>query len=426
MNCPICNHKEFQNVDEFNYRDLGMQACMNCGFVTIPSRFKDNTEAKEYYRKEYRGCPSANDFFAQQNKMIYHDQLLTPHMAEYLKNHERTDVHLLDVGAAYGVFLHWVKQAFGVNVYGTEWTEGYKRNAFHEFGLRLTDEIDESRKYNVIASYHVLEHQIDPHLELKRYSELLTDDGFLYLSTPTWFYKFHNFGGSGCSLNEYYHKDHINMWTEQNLEYMIHKAGFQVFAKNSAVYGTTYVCKKGQSEKEVKHDSAENVLNRMSAIFEAYKCYEQKDFKKAIEIFDNFPMAWKSYYEMNRQAFDKNGFEWIEKEVLQPMSKACVGHAEIILYIADICMRYDQFPLAVTLLQEGLKHKHNWPPYLQALARAYRELAVRVEAQERANYVMQARDINKKLMSLSPRFIEESLSWIYQDNANLPIPSGNK
>ena len=193
MRCPACNGTEWKNVDQYRVKPEGMSACQNCFFVSYPKKYKTEEEIKEYYRKEYRQPPTAANLFSGERKLYYHEVILKPLIEEW-KAQGLTKPVVGEVGSAIGMFLNWMKIKMPeAEIHGTELTTSFRRVAFHEFGIQLNEEFDFTRRYDLVVSYHVLEHQLDPDIMLARYAHTLSERGVMYLSTPVWFREATNF-----------------------------------------------------------------------------------------------------------------------------------------------------------------------------------------------------------------------------------------
>lgn len=262
MRCFICDEtNKWKNVDNFRMKSqklnektkklepVGMEICMSCGVVSFPSRYQSPEAIKEYYRNSYRAAPSSAGLFTGERKLQYHEFFLKP-LFESWKEAGITKPVIGEIGSAFGMFLNWVRGKFPeADLHGTELTKTYRRIAYHEYGLKLEEDFDTSKKYDLIVSYHVLEHQVDPDKMLKQYADCLKETGVFYLACPIWFREIAN-GASvpGFDLDYYWAPDHINSWSEKHLEYLIAKAGLEIVYKNDDIYGNTYILKRTTKE----------------------------------------------------------------------------------------------------------------------------------------------------------------------------------
>jgi len=161
--CLVCEKTDqWENVDAYRIKPVGMCICKSCGFVTYPQRLKDSTKKlKEFYKKDYRKPPSIANHFSSEKKMHYHKAFLADLFRQWKE--EKKNPVVVEIGAAYGFFLqHVIKAAFKeAEIYGTELTKSFVANAWELFKIKLEEEIDLSRNYDLIVSYKVAEHMPD-------------------------------------------------------------------------------------------------------------------------------------------------------------------------------------------------------------------------------------------------------------------------
>ena len=166
VRCQVCNTKgKWENVDEYRHVKKGMAICNNCGFVTYPDRISDTGKITDYYEESYRQPPNANNIYTCERKLQYHSAFLDDVFQKW--RDDKPDANILEIGSAFGMVLDWVKGTYDFNVFGTELTRSFVRNAYYMYGLELTPDFDDTRQYDMIMSYKVHEHipNCDDHLE---------------------------------------------------------------------------------------------------------------------------------------------------------------------------------------------------------------------------------------------------------------------
>lgn len=429
VSCPICDSSDWKNVDEFRYKASGMSLCVKCGFITYPDVISKSSDLKEFYREEYRDVPSVANVYAGQRKMHYHGQFLIPVLDEW-KKAGRKGIAVAEIGAAFGMFLDWIKKYIpGTEVYGTELTLSFRRNAWHEFGINLTEELDTSIKYDLITSYKVAEHQPFIDKELRKYVECLKEDGLMYISVPTWFGPLNNFGTNGFSIEYYFHKNHINVWTRKLFETLLKKVGLEIVKENHQYYDDTYLCKRNDalmSETPVYEDPAE-IIKHLSNVKKAAIAIDEGRFSEALQAWPNFPYAYQGLYESNRAQFHKEGWDWIKANVLDKATRDCPDSADVCLFCADISMRYSKWPIAIEYLNKSLEYRPQNPPAFMNLGSCFRALAdAATDPKDKLRMLSEARAVMRHLKQVSLQNFGEAQTWIMNDNAKLPMPHESK
>lgn len=407
-----------------------MSICMGCGFVSYPKRYKSEDEIVKYYRTQYRKKPSVEHLFTGTRKLNYHEAFLREYF-EAWKVNKKTKPVVADIGAAFGLFLRWVKLNFPeAEVGGTELTTGFRRVAFHEFGIALSEKFDASKKYDMIASYKVAEHQMDADQKLIQYKECLKEDGLLYISVPTWFDVLSNFGVEGFNLDEYYNPNHINVWSRKLFETMLKKCGLRVIKFNNTMYSETYMCIRDDSlmKGPFIYEDPNDIINRMKLIKQAWSLARESKYEEAIKTYPKYPQAYFGLWETTRskahQQNDEVTYKLLFEKYVKPYIDACPQDPDCLRLAADIAMRYDEFAEAVSLLHKAIMMRPNASNYLINMAQCYRQMYLR-EHDPKIKYklIRESNSIYRHIMQVDPQHKNEVTRWIYANEAEIPIPN---
>lgn len=450
MRCVICDSTDkWENVDKYRMKPkakgkaVGMAVCGGCGFVSYPEKWKSPEEIKEHYRKSYRPGPTSQNLFTGSRKIHYHNVFLH-HIVEDWKA-RGVKPEIFEVGAAYGLVLAWLREKMEgkCNVRGSELTTSFRRVAHHELGIELNEDFDDSKKYDLIISYKVAEHQLDIDLELKTYAECLKDDGLLYISVPTWFDAMTCFGIQGFDLEYYYDPNHINVWTKAMFKYLLYKAGLCVLQEEHEIYDSTYICRRRRAEDAVPEfelEGPDNIKKVMGAIRAAYQDFVDGNYDRAIETFPNYPAAWVHRAEMQRALLFTQAdgvpfnvkdpeqsaacLDQLSKKLFEPALAACPGKIEILVMCMDFSMRAKQFDAAVAFGEKALKISPENPAVLHHMINCMRELAMRAKsAAEKEHYVRNGHEMAQHLKATSVQHFREATDLVYQFAAEMPLPS---
>lgn len=426
--CIVCDTVgEWKNVDHLQVAKTGLSICQHCGFVTHIDQLKTKDEIKEYYKKDYRPAPNSGNFFTGQRKLHYHQAFLSDLYTEWGKKDKKPEI--FESGTAYGLFLKWSKdylKAKGTeaSVTGTEWTESFKRVCFHHHGITLTDEMEENKLFDLIASYKVLEHQVDADREMRKFAKALKPDGLAYIGVPIWFGEMHNFGMGGFDLGYYYHKDHINVWNETLFKTLLKKAGFEIIKENDIYYDHVFLCKRNDElmkEKPIFRDP-KKVEKEMINIQIAENFKLENKFKDAIETWSNFPIAWINNYEKNRKQLNELGFEGIYEQHCKLAIEACPKSAEIMGHVAEICARYDEHERAIEHFDKAIAMRPNSPSYLLARAQSFIALSQLVDKdEEKLTCLAEARGTLYHCAGISDQTRYQTLDYIYKVESMMPV-----
>jgi len=425
MRCPICEETDmWENVDKYRTKPQGMAICNGCGFVSYPDKYQAKDEIIKYYEKEYRAAPNVMNIYTSERKMHYHGEFLKDVIQQF-KTENREEIVVTDIGSAFGMFLKWFRDFFPKGDYtGVELTKSFVRNAWHMYRIPTKNDFDDSKKYDLIASYKSLEHILDPDIELERYVNALKDDGYLYISVPTWFHQMKSFGMGGFDLEYYYSPNHINTWTRKHFEGLLASKGAKIVKENHTMYEDTYLCVRDLSiMKETYYEDPEEIKEKMAKIQEANDAYEIGDYDKAINIWPNFPIAHYVRYEYNRAKWHQLGFEEIYKQVCERALRECPDDSDAHYLAADICMRYGRYEEAIKHLNECNKLKPNMPNVFTMLGNCFRTLGNQsTDEKDKIKFFQQSRNCAMLLSKFGKQNEADAVTMMMHDNANIPTP----
>lgn len=419
--CTLCGATNWKNVDEFRYKPSGMHVCMSCAFITY-EKCKDVDKVNKSYEHDYRQAPTVNNVFSSERKLHYHAVFLEDVLKKWVT--ESKKVNVVEIGAAIGAFLNMVRHNVKTaTVYGTELTESFVRNAWHNYNLNLTPDFDDTIKYDLISSYKVAEHIPNIDKQLERYRNSLAEGGYLYISVPTWFGRLNNFGSTGYTIEDYYDPNHVNVWSQKQFEYLLAKSGFKVVKENHSYYDSTYLCQiSDKVDSGYKEDPALR-LEQLKKIFDASMAYDQSKFKDAIKLWPNFPVAQISYYEMNRNRAHLEGWDVIWNDYLKPALDACGPTHFILAHIVDVMMRYEKYGDALEYCKLWLDNHYMDTQALMNMAHIFRVQALAsTTSKEKEGLLRQANQVLSLVEKNSLERRYEAMTWIMQNNALIPTP----
>ena len=429
--CPCCDTiGQWKNMDhvrlkKFNIDKNGvntpinMSACQSCGMINYPDKYQTEEQIKEFYRSSYRPAPQAPNLFTGERKLQYHVRFLNPIFENWRKKGITQPV-IGEIGSAYGMFLNWIKGAFPESyIHGTELTSSYKRVAFHEYDIKLEDDFDTSKKYDLISSYHVLEHQLDPDKRLAEYAACLKDDGVFYLSCPVWFRDASNSATGGFDIDYYWATDHINCWSEQHLEYIIAKANLEIVTKDVFVYGNTYILKKSSQNVMRPKWDPKKCVEAAESIFKCWQLIQENKTAESIQAWPNCPSAWINHYELHRSEFHKSRAE-LDIFIKDSVS-ACPNSADVPMFVGDILSRYERYDESLEALKKALHMKPNNPTIIMAISNCHRMKSKKeTDPVKKEKLLRESINLLRFVMSTSTEMMPQALTWAYQDMSNLP------
>jgi len=429
LRCIVCNSTDkWENVDHVRNKPAGMHICTNCGFTSYPSKWQSKEAILEHYRKNYRQPPTHANVFTGQRKLHFHEAFLGSVFEEWKTKGLKPQI--TEIGAAFGMALAWLRARVpGAQVEGTELTTSFRRVAQHEYNIKLTEDFDDTKTYDLIMSYKVAEHQLDADKELRRYALCLKETGYLYISVPIWFTRMHNFGATGFSMDYYYDPNHINVWTRKHFEGLLKKAGLEIVKQDHVLYDSTYLCKRNDAlmNEAVEFENPEEIKAKMMAIKNAKTLYDAGKYEEAIAAFPDFPVAHVNKLEMTRKQVFEKGWEYIKEHVIEPAQRACPGCYDISVMATDLAMRANKWEEALKYCEIALQQKPETPTSLSQLIYIYREMAIQAgrmrSFEEESHYFAQAISVAKHLRNVSLQSQSEATDRIFEYAACIPTES---
>ena len=153
-------------------------------------------------------------------------------LAKYQLNSKR----VLDIGSAWGEFLiHFGPGSRGIEVL-PESVKFSRTIGLNVNEYNFEDEWrEEGESFDAVWCSNVMEHVVAPHRLLRRFHEVLKDNGLIFIRIPTipsnWLYLklnklFLGFLGYGAA-------QHINAFTRKTIEFTIERAGFKIIESNT-------------------------------------------------------------------------------------------------------------------------------------------------------------------------------------------------
>jgi SAM-dependent methyltransferase len=338
--CPICGSFEIGNLDHMRdtqywyVRDyleegerLGFSICKDCGFV-FQGHYGDM--AGHYQRDR---------------KAINHENLLLNNRRNEWRAKFLEDVsipqesNILDIGCSTGGLLNVFKAAGHYNIFGTEYSEKAVKFARSEYHLNVTNDIDKSRKYSLICYYRVLEHIPFPVKELTEIQDILTDDGYLYISVPIWFERLEDemYDVPVQSFEAMYHPNHVNIFSHTSAFNVFRAAGLEVVKYNDTYHGLTVLLRKS-TKKDIVKENYTDIVKKLEGQKAAIDHFNKREFEQAIECYPQYPDVY-IYGSMTKDNMrDINVImQWLDKGI-----EACGECHKIINQYAKSLFQWDE------------------------------------------------------------------------------------
>jgi SAM-dependent methyltransferase len=241
--CVVCDSNDYASSDSITWRGevLHYVICRQCGLKYMRPRPTREWYLEFYEREFWDEKVEYRDFSRKQRQSMSADagmqkrlekqrwraerirQLLEPHRCL------NSSAVVLDVGAAFGVTLHTLRERYGCQVLAVEPSQIARDYGSSELNVpyvgRYMEDLFEpqafDRQVSAVLMSHVLENMVDPREALTAVRRMLCDDGCLYIDTCNFYYN--------NAINPY----HPFIFNADTLTDLLAQTGFHVVAQHA-------------------------------------------------------------------------------------------------------------------------------------------------------------------------------------------------
>jgi 2-polyprenyl-3-methyl-5-hydroxy-6-metoxy-1,4-benzoquinol methylase len=253
LNCPICNetknevylHCKDHTVSEHTFTIV---KCLSCNFI-YTNPVPPESEIGKYYKSEsYISHTDTKKGII--NKLYHFVRNITIKKKLQLLDQLSGKGKLLDIGCGTGHFIKECKNQ-GWTVEGTEPDPDARKLAETLTDSKISETVfakTEFKSYNIISLWHVLEHVHRLNETIEQIKKLLKDNGHLIIAVPN------------CeSFDAKYYKEHwaafdlprhLYHFTQDSMENLLHKHGFNIIKKTPMVFDSFYVSMMSEKYKK--------------------------------------------------------------------------------------------------------------------------------------------------------------------------------
>ncbi len=260
IRCCVCNNN---NPEKFNLKyqkdNCAIVTCNNCGFYFIPPYYRKQIKYTQYKNSDVtQAVRSGNNWVKiQRHKLRF----------KFIQKFVKTG-KLFDLGAGWGHFMLAGKE-LGYDVYGIEIAEQPYLYCVNDLKLPVDHidffEMDETKKFDVITMWDVLEHIDKADEFLEKCSKLNKPGSYLFIQVPqidSYFAKKYKDDWKMMGL------DHVNYFGKDTITKILANHGYEVVKIKSSfelklfmMYTILPLIKKLKGNKKQTINQASSTIN---------------------------------------------------------------------------------------------------------------------------------------------------------------------
>ena len=187
--------------------------CLNCGFI-FQKRIDYSIYTNGDFSVEGRGTKRCSP-----EKAILSDEMAKERYEKVKQKGSFKNV--LDIGCGIGSFMRYMRFT-GAQAIGIEPDAEFTETSHESIQNIFFEDFKAEAPFDLITSFHVLEHVNDPDGFFQKCHELLSDDGLLFLEIPC-------VDRMYGTVDHFFWGPHINVYSTKVFQSFLAKAGFEVF-----------------------------------------------------------------------------------------------------------------------------------------------------------------------------------------------------
>ncbi|WP_303317367.1 methyltransferase domain-containing protein [Flavivirga abyssicola] len=227
--CPLCQSQinELLYTNSRGNKYLENYVCDNCGFIYTYPRISNEEINRLYlegvFSKEARKSsePDLKKFRQTETWALERLHLLEQKLPVFFSSPKTC----LEIGCGTGSFS-WLLRSRGHNVKGIEPDSVFVNSALKRYDIDvetlLFDDFNDSKMYDFICNFHVIEHVLDPRQFVKNMYQRLKSNGCIYIECPTIDNIYTN------DLDTFFWDVHVNTFSNRSLSRLLESEGFSV------------------------------------------------------------------------------------------------------------------------------------------------------------------------------------------------------
>lgn len=232
--CPCCNSKEIKN-EFMSWNNFTYKTCHNC-HSSYQDPYIDVKYDDDYWENSKDPDGNIRNLTLEKEFKVKN---WYGNIANYLN--EMNPGKVLDVGIGLGFLLsslsaQWQKYGIDISSFSQDFiNKNYPEIVFNKTSIENSNFPE--NYFDVVISYHVIEHLEDPNLHLNKIYKILKKNGFLILGTPN----NNSIASKIFGKNfRFYSLGHLCIYNDQSLTYLFKKNNFNIIKREYPYFKTDY------------------------------------------------------------------------------------------------------------------------------------------------------------------------------------------
>tara|TARA_Y100001970_G_scaffold294156_1_gene447638 strand:- start:4701 stop:5534 length:834 start_codon:yes stop_codon:yes gene_type:complete len=231
LNCQCCGEKKINFTKTFNDKDF--YTCNNCNSLTFLNK---NFNHQDIYTQNYFKNGEYENYIEE---IKVHEKNFHRSLKILKKYSDLSEINLLEIGSAYGVFINLISQKLNVqNRLGIDISKDavkYANDNFGKYFLQSEKYLKPNFKFNLVVALDVFEHLSNPFDYFKEVIFDLEPGGYFLVQTPD--YSSLNAKIRKRNWRQIHPPTHLNYATKKGIVAGLKKMGMEiVFNKNVGMY----------------------------------------------------------------------------------------------------------------------------------------------------------------------------------------------
>lgn len=250
--CPCCTNRLAPVAGVYAQQLLEVGACERCGYVGYISR-PTLGWFERFYSDDWdsNGRDETRDAKVEIIECL--DALNDHPITQFVKKNVGKNETVCDVGCGFGLAVHQMTK-LGYKATGIEKSE-HRRRFASECGARIVESLSECGTFDIVGSFHVMEHSYDPDGFIREIAAHQEDGGICFIGIPCQF--------GEPTMGVLLFLPHLHSFTISSLCALMGRHGYGVLNGNSNGCDMQFAFQKGAPVRMPSNESRYSIVDKL-------------------------------------------------------------------------------------------------------------------------------------------------------------------